>query len=147
MSWIRRTSALESCRNCLTLFTLETLEFLQRGGRIGRAQYMAGSLLKVRPILHIDDGEVNPISKVRGSHKVLPEMRKVIEEHTPADVPLRAVIAHAQRPENVAAVEAMLKEVRPNSTLEYTYELGPTIGTHGGPGTLGLTVVDDPADA
>ena len=133
--------------NALTLFTLESLEFLQRGGRIGRAQYMAGSLLKVRPILGIEDGEVNPITKVRGSHKVLPAMRKAIEERTAADRPLRAVIGHAQRPDAVAEVEEMLLEVRPSTTLEYSYELGPTVGTHGGPGTLGLTVVDDPADA
>ena len=53
-------------RDCEVVFTLETLEFLQRGGRIGRAAALAGSLLNVRPILAIEDGEVLAVARVRG---------------------------------------------------------------------------------
>ena len=127
--------------NCVTLFTLETLEFLQRGGRIGRAQYMAGSLLKVRPILGVEDGEVNPIGKVRGAHRVLPALAAALTERTPEGVPLKAVVGHAQRPEAVDAVAEMVRETRPQAEIEYTFEIGPTVGTHGGPGTLGFSVV------
>ncbi len=127
--------------NCSTLFTLESLEFLQRGGRIGRAQYMAGSLLKVRPILAVADGEVNPIGKVRGAHKVMPALAAALEERTPADTPLRVAIGHAQRPEAIAGIEDMVRKTRPNAIIDYTFELGPTIGTHGGPGTIGLSAV------
>jgi DegV family protein with EDD domain len=127
--------------SCATLFTLESLEFLQRGGRIGRAQYMAGSLLKVRPILAVADGEVHPVGKVRGAHKVIPALAAALTERTPAGVPLRVAIGHAQRPEAVAAIEEMVRETRPQATIAYTFELGPTIGTHGGPGTIGLSAV------
>jgi DegV family protein with EDD domain len=127
--------------NCSTLFTLESLEFLQRGGRIGRAQYMAGSLLKVRPILAVADGEVHPVGKVRGAHKVLPALAAALAERTPDDVPLRVAIGHAQRPEAVGRIEQMVRETRPHASIEYTFELGPTIGTHGGPGTVGLSAV------
>ncbi|MDH3227348.1 MAG: DegV family protein [Thermoleophilia bacterium] len=127
--------------NCLTLFTLESLEFLQRGGRIGRAQYMAGSLLKVRPILEVADGEVSSVGKVRGAHKVIPALAAALAESTPADTPLRVAIGHAQRPEAVGRVAQMVRETRPQASIEYTFELGPTIGTHGGPGTVGLSAV------
>lgn len=130
-------------QNCSTLFTLESLEFLQRGGRIGRAQYMAGSLLKVRPILAVAEGEVNPIGKVRGAHKVMPALAAALTERTPADAPLRVAIGHAQRPDAVADIEQMVRETRPQAIIEYTFELGPTIGTHGGPGTIGLSAIPD----
>lgn len=132
--------------SCATVFTVETLEFLQRGGRIGRAQYMAGSLLRVRPILSIEDGEVSPIAKVRGQHKVIPALGAALAERTPDDVPLRAAITHADRPEMVAPLIEMVREIRPNATIEFDYQLGPTLGVHGGPGTIGVTLAHDPDD-
>ena len=74
------------------VFSLETLEYLQRGGRIGRAQAVAGSLLRVRPILQFDDGEVAPYSRVRGAHRVMPAMREFIEQHSDPARPLRVAL-------------------------------------------------------
>jgi DegV family protein with EDD domain len=126
-----------------TLFSLESLEFLQRGGRIGRAQYMAGSLLKVRPILEVLDGEVSPVGKVRGAHKVMPALRAALEERSEPGVPLQVVIGHAERPEALDQLREMILEARPESRIAFSFELGPTVGTHGGPGTIGFSFVRD----
>jgi DegV family protein with EDD domain len=128
------------------IFTVETLEFLQRGGRIGRAQALAGSMLRVRPILALQDGEVGPIGRVRGSHRVLPAMREALEERTDAHGRVHIALGHADRPDGLAALEAMVREARPEAVLDFAGELGPTVGTHGGPGLLGLGYLHDPLD-
>ena len=76
-------AAMESLRaehRCV--FSLATLEYLQRGGRIGRAQAVVGSLLHVRPILQIEGGEVAPAMRVRGAHRVLPAIEEFLERHS-----------------------------------------------------------------
>ncbi|MGH3054220.1 MAG: DegV family protein, partial [Gaiellaceae bacterium] len=64
------------------LFTVDTLEFLQRGGRIGKAAAFAGTLLHVKPILSIRDGEVQPIKRVRGERKAFAELASALETET-----------------------------------------------------------------
>jgi DegV family protein with EDD domain len=126
------------------LFTLDTLEYLARGGRIGRAAAFAGSLLSVKPILSIRDGEVVPLKRVRGTQKALDEFRAVLVADS-ADVPsLRVGVAHAAAPERLAALESVIREARPQATLEVATSLGAVVGTHAGPGTVGLFWFDDP---
>ena len=83
-------------------FSVETLDYLQRGGRIGRAQALVGGLLGVRPILGLVDGEVVAVARVRGAARVLATMLDQFVEETPADGPIRVAIAHAQAPEQAA---------------------------------------------
>jgi DegV family protein with EDD domain len=128
------------------VFSLETLEFLQRGGRVGRAQAVAGSLLRVRPILQFDDGEVAPHSRVRGSHRVMPAMREYLEERTDPDRPLRVALGHTRRPEIVADLEEMVRTARPRAAIDLVSEIGPTVGTHAGPGAYAVAFVHDPLD-
>jgi DegV family protein with EDD domain len=78
------------------LFTVDTLEFLAKGGRIGRARALAGSLLNVKPILTIADGEVVPLTRVRGRQKALDEFRRRFEEATTGEPGLAVGIAHAE---------------------------------------------------
>jgi len=126
------------------LFTLDTLEYLARGGRIGRAAAFAGSLLSVKPILSIRDGDVVPLKRVRGTQKALDEFRAVLVAES-ADVPsLRVGVAHAAAPERLAALESVIREARPQATLEVATSLGAVVGTHAGPGTVGLFWFDDP---
>ena len=126
------------------LFTLDTLEYLARGGRIGRAAAFAGSLLSVKPILSIRDGDVVPLKRVRGTQKALGEFRAVLVAES-ADVPsLRVGVAHAAAPERLAALESVIHEARPQATLEVATSLGAVVGTHAGPGTVGLFWFDDP---
>ena len=130
-----------------TTFSVETLDYLQRGGRIGRAQALVGGLLGVRPVLGIVDGEVVPLARVRGASRVLAAMLAQLEQSTGPDDELRVAIAHAQAPEQAAELGQMITEVRPHATIELVVPLGPVIGTYGGPGTLGLVWIAEPVTA
>jgi fatty acid kinase fatty acid binding subunit len=125
-------------RNAGLLFTVDTLEFLAKGGRIGRARALAGQLLNVKPILTIDDGEVMPLTRVRGWGKAMAEFSKRFAETTQDGPSLRVGIAHAQAHERVAELEALVREVRPQAQVEHVTTLGAVVGTHAGPGTVGL---------
>jgi DegV family protein with EDD domain len=128
------------------VFSLETLEYLQRGGRIGRAQAVAGSLLRVRPILQILDGEVAPHSRVRGAHRVLPAIEEFVVAHSDPDRVLHVAYAHSRRPEILPELQELVARVRPRAVTEVTGEVGPTVGTHAGPGAFVVAFVHDPPD-
>ena len=131
-------------RDAGLLFTVDTLEFLARGGRIGRARALAGQLLNVKPILTITDGEVVPLTRVRGWGKAMGEFGSRFQSSTSADSDgLRVGIAHAQAPERVVALEKMVREVRPNAEIEHVTTLGAVVGTHAGPGTIGFFWFED----
>ena len=119
------------------LFTVDTLEYLAKGGRIGRAAAFAGTLLNVKPVLAIRDGELVPLKRVRGAQKALDEFRAALERLP--DVPeLRLGLAHAAAPQRLDALRRIVDEVRPNATVEVSTALGAVVGTHAGPGTLAL---------
>jgi DegV family protein with EDD domain len=120
------------------LFTVDTLEFLQRGGRIGKAAAFAGTLLHVKPILSIRDGEVEPVKRVRGERKAFAELAAALETETKDEPAYRLGVAHAAAPERAAELEALVREQRPNAELELVVTLGAVIGAHAGPGTLAL---------
>jgi DegV family protein with EDD domain len=120
------------------LFTVDTLEFLQRGGRIGKAAAFAGTLLQVKPILSIRDGEVEPVKRVRGERKAFAELAVALETETKDDAEYRLGVAHAAAPERAAELEALVRQQRPRAELELVVTLGAVIGSHAGPGTLAL---------
>jgi DegV family protein with EDD domain len=124
---------------------LDTLDFLARGGRIGRAAAFAGTLLDVKPVLAIRDGEVVPLKRVRGSRKAIDELRAQLVAATEDVDTLHVAMVHAAVPERLELLEAAVREVRPRAQLDLAAELGPVIGTHGGPGALGLFWFDDRA--
>jgi DegV family protein with EDD domain len=120
------------------LFTVDTLEFLAKGGRIGRARALAGSLLNVKPILTIADGEVVPLTRVRGRAKALEEFRKRFEAATTAADGLHVAIAHAEADDTVEQLRALVLATRPQAQIELVTSLGAVVGTHAGPGTVGF---------
>jgi fatty acid kinase fatty acid binding subunit len=126
------------------LFTLDSLDYLARGGRIGRAAALAGSLLNVKPILTIRDGEVVPLKRVRGSQKAFAEFGAQLVDASRDTAALRVGIAHAAAPERLAALEQIVARVRPSAQVEVATSLGAVVGTHAGPGTVGLFWFDDP---
>jgi DegV family protein with EDD domain len=120
------------------LFTVETLEYLVRGGRIGKASGLAGQLLSVKPILNLEDGEVAPLKRVRGRAKALAELEEIFVAATEDSPDLHVGVGHADAPEDAAKLVERIRATRPRSSLDIVTPLGPVIGTHGGPGTLGL---------
>jgi DegV family protein with EDD domain len=125
------------------VFTVETLEYLQRGGRIGRAAALAGSLLNVRPILGIQDGEVVAVARVRGRQKALAEFERRFADATEDKPGLRIAIAHADAPEWVGTLSELVWRVRPKAEIEFTGTLGAVVATHAGPGTVGFFWLHD----
>ena len=125
-------------RDNTVIFTLETLEYLQRGGRIGRAAALAGSLLNVRPILSVQDGEVIAVARVRGQKKALAEFERRFSEATEDRPGLRVAIAHADAPEWVGTLSELVWRVRPKAEIEFTATLGAVVSTHTGPGAVGF---------
>ncbi|HET9287661.1 MAG TPA: DegV family protein [Gaiella sp.] len=120
------------------VFTVATLEYLQKGGRIGKAQALAGSLLNVKPILTVEDGVIVPLGRVRGRQKALEEFAKVFVAETEDRDGLRIAIAHANAPEWIDVLTDMARKVRPKATLELVELLGAVVGTHAGPGAVGF---------
>ena len=125
-------------RDAGLLFTVDTLEFLAKGGRIGRARALAGSLLNVKPILTINEGEVVPLTRVRGRAKALEEFRRRFEEATTDAPGLRVAFAHAEAEETVEQLRAIVTAARPSAEVELVTTLGAVVGTHAGPGTVGF---------
>ena len=125
------------------LFTVDTLEYLARGGRIGRARAWAGELLNIKPILSIADGEVLPVKRVRGNRKAFLEFASSFESSTVDRPSLRVGIAHAEAPGRAEALRKLVRDKRPAAEIEIVTTLGPVVGTHAGPGTVGFFWYDD----
>jgi DegV family protein with EDD domain len=120
------------------LFTVDTLDYLVRGGRVGKAAGFAGQLLSVKPILTFEDGEVAPLKRIRGRTKALAELARIFAEATRDDPSLHVGVAHADAARDAEDLVARIRALRPHASLDLTTVLGPVIGTHGGPGTIGL---------
>ena len=124
------------------IFTVDTLEFLRRGGRIGRASAWAGNLLHVKPILTIKR-EVVPLKRVRGNQKAMQEFVSEFTSTTDDTSTLKVGIAHADAPERAEQLKKMVHAERPRADMEIVTTLGPVVGTHAGPGTVGFFWFDD----
>jgi len=120
------------------LFTVDTLEFLAKGGRIGRGKALMGSLLNVKPILAIEDGEVVPVTRARGRTKAFEEFRKRFEEATTDGPGLAVAIAHAEAADAVEQLREIVLASRPQADVKMVTSLGAVVGTHAGPGTVGF---------
>jgi DegV family protein with EDD domain len=127
------------------VFTVATLDYLQKGGRIGKAQALAGALLNVKPILSVADGVIVPIGKVRGRQKALAEFARVFTESTEDGPGLRVAIAHADAPEWVDVLTDLARRERPQAEVELVEALGAVVGTHAGPGAVGFFWLQDDA--
>lgn len=133
---------IERLRPCARLLgALDTLEHLQRGGRIGRARAFLGSLLGIKPILEVRDGEVLPRERVRTWKRAVERLAEL----TLAWRPLAHVaIIHATAPEAAESLRARLAPHLDGREL-LVRPIGPVLGTHIGPGALGVaTLVGEP---
>ncbi|MFD2371176.1 DegV family protein [Brevibacillus sp. GCM10020057] len=121
-------------------FIVDTLEFLQKGGRIGRAAAVIGSLLNIKPILTLDPaGYVAAFDKVRGTKKALNRVLETFQEYAQGK-PVKVCVLHSAIPDQAAEILERIKQEFQvaDSHLE---QIGPVIGTHAGPGLLGIMMV------
>lgn len=124
------------------VYTLETLEYLQRGGRIGRVQALAGALLHIKPIIHVDkiDGKYSTIGKERTIPKALDGMVNHIAKIYKEDTPLWVSILHGQLAEQANKLAELVRKNMNVGKLEIL-RISPVLGVHTGPGIVGLAVV------
>ena len=132
-----RRAAEEADRRVGFAATLETLEYLARGGRIGKAAYMLGNLIKINPILTIKDGEVAPVRQVRGENHALQAIVDYVAQQVEDHRVLHMAIMEADTPEQAARLQELaLQQLQP--TEFFQTEFTPVMGVHTGPGLIGL---------
>ena len=127
------------------IFTVDDLEYLYRGGRVSKTSAFVGGLLKIKPILHVEDGKLVPIEKLRGSKKVLSRMVELMEERG-KDLENQVIaISHGDDVERAEQLASMIQDKfgvkRENIIIEM---IGAVIGAHAGPGTLSLFFSNQP---
>ena len=117
-----------------TYFSVATLEFLRRGGRIGRASALLGSVLQVKPVLCIRDGLVTPLERVRTFDRAL---NRIVELTREVDLGrgLCVIVGHADAE---ADAERVARELEPVAETLMIQPLGPVVGAHAGPGVVGV---------
>jgi len=119
------------------LFAVDTLEYLHRGGRIGGAKRFLGTALNIKPLLHLHDGRVEPLAQVRTKRKAIARMLEVAEERLAGKRMAEAAIIDVDSPDEGDAVAERVRERFGLSTVHRT-TVSPVIGTHAGPGTVGI---------
>jgi DegV family protein with EDD domain len=130
----RRTAAETS-----TFFVVDTLEHLRRGGRIGAAAAVLGSALAVKPILHVHDGRVVSLEKVRTTARANSRLvQRAVE--AAGDGPVSVAVHHLAAGERAERLAAELRERLPALRELHVSELGAAIGAHVGPGAVGVVV-------
>ena len=113
--------------------SLDTLEHLKTGGRVGGAQALLGSMLSIKPLLELKDGKVAEAGRQRTRAKAISHLAKVVTEAGPY---ARLAVAHGSAPD-VDTLVAKLADVECDTPMVVT-EIGSVVGTHGGPGIIGI---------
>jgi DegV family protein with EDD domain len=123
-------------------FIVDTLEYLHRGGRIGAASRLFGTALNLKPVLTISDGVVTPLTKVRSRRKALATVVRILDEQLAGAEGVHMGVLHVACPDEAAVLAEHLEE-RFRPVEMFRTECGPVIGTHAGPGTVGVAVYAD----
>ena len=128
--------------NCTAL--LGTLEFLQKGGRIGKAQALVGTLLRIHPMIVLSEGEVLPLARPRTRRKGLQELKKVCMQLGTLEA---LSIIHSTVPDEAENLAAELSSVLPDGVEPIVARFGPALGTYVGPKAIGLASITAPGNA
>ena len=119
------------------IFVVDSLEYLRKGGCIGGASALAGSLIRIKPILHIDEGRIEALDKVRTRGKAIDRLLEIVAERVRDAGPIHAAVVHAAAPAEAEALWDRLAHTFDLTELHLA-EISPAIGTHVGPGTVGV---------
>ena len=132
-------AAVSAAARSRTLFVVETLEHLRRGGRIGAATAVLGTALAMKPLLHIDDGKIKPLEKVRTLTRAMTRLADLAVEAA-GDQQVEVAVQHLGAYERAAALADQLERRIPGINGCVVAELGAVIGAHTGPGIVGVVV-------
>jgi DegV family protein with EDD domain len=132
-------AASSTAEKTTTLFYVDTLEHLRRGGRIGAAAALFGTALAVKPLLHVLDGRIAPLEKVRTASKALARLEDLavgLVKEAPVDV----AVHHLAAQDKAEALADRLRARLPGLQTLHVSEVGAVVGAHVGPGLLGVVV-------
>jgi DegV family protein with EDD domain len=115
---------------------VDTLEYLEKGGRIGKAQALVGSILRLKPLLTVKDGEVHPLEKIRTRSKGIDRLCDIVKEHAPLE---SLAVVYTTTPDDAAQLADRLRPLVPSGDIPIS-QVGPVVGTHAGPGVLGISL-------
>ena len=121
------------------LFALDTLEFLQKGGRIGKAQAFLGSVLNVKPILRLHEGEAHPVERPRNRERAMHRLVELVKELGPVR---RMAVIHSTDAERMAVLKQELIGLLPADQI-IEARFGSTLGTYIGPDALGVAITQE----
>ncbi|MUK90143.1 DegV family EDD domain-containing protein [Ornithinibacillus sp. L9] len=119
------------------IFTVDDLEYLYRGGRVSKTAAFVGTLLKIKPILHVESGKLIPLEKIRGSKKLFGRMLELMEERGGNWENQTIGISHGDDLDRAQQLADMIKERFGINQIEIEM-VGSAIGAHSGPGTIAL---------
>ena len=126
------------------LFVLmDTLEYLEKGGRIGKARALLGGLLRIRPMIAVRDGEVQELAKARSRKAGIEKLLGFARELAPAD---EIGIIQTTTPQEAEDLAGRVKEMVPSGREPVITTVGPAVGTHAGPGALGIAMLRSSAE-
>ncbi|MFC5825450.1 DegV family protein [Nonomuraea insulae] len=132
-----------AARRCMeatrTFFYVDTLDYLHRSGRIGTAASLFGSALMIKPLLHIVDGRISLLEKVRTASRAIARLEDLAVEAA-GDGPVEVAVQHLGAGDRAAALAERLSKRVPGLVELRVVEVGAVIGVHVGPGMLGLTI-------
>lgn len=120
---------------------LETLENLKRGGRISNTSAFIGNLLQMKPILTIKDGKVEPLERVRTASKAIARLKEIVQHDLQGQTNPRIMMLHANAHAAVTQLKSDMKQLLNLNYEPMAVEAGPSVGTHAGPGALGIAYI------
>jgi DegV family protein with EDD domain len=121
------------------VFYVDTLEYLRRGGRIGAAAAFLGSALAIKPLLHLVDGHIEPLEKVRTAARAIARLEELAVERA-GEGPIDIAVHHLANPDRAAALAERLRARLPELRHLHVSEVGAVVGAHVGPGMLAVVV-------
>ncbi len=137
------TASIEKLNKCIKVVgAFDTLEYLWKGGRIGAARALVGTLLKIKPVLTQEGGEVKVLNKARTRAHAIEYMLGFVEKEVKGSISLHGYVAHSHVPDAARVLEKELRENFNWVGLRF-FELGPVLGTHIGPGFVGVSFYCD----
>ncbi len=135
-------AATEMSQKVYMLFVVDTLEYLFKGGRISGGKHLLGTALNIKPILHFDEGKIKPHSQARTKRKALAQMLEIVEERLGGKQMSEAAVMDVDAPDEGDSVADMVRE-RFNPSVLHRSGVCPVVGTHVGPGTVGIAFYTD----
>ena len=134
--------AANACAHSGVLFVVETLEFMRRGGRIGGAQAFLGTVLNIKPVLEMRNGQIEAVEKVRTKQKAIQRVVETVAERIKGNSSIRLAATHANSESDALSLLTLASStLDPVETL--CCPLSPVIGTHAGPGTVALNFMSE----